>query len=84
MGRGGHYHVTPESGRLCVNLNKRQIKELKKIAVEFEISEKEVLMLAVDLLIKTYQSLPIDTIDKQGIKALGNSSSILEATSAMI
>jgi len=72
MGRISHYHLTPESGRVCVNLTKRQIKELKKIAVEFEISEKEVMKLAVDMLIKTYQSLPQDTIDKEGIKAIGN------------
>jgi hypothetical protein len=71
MGRISHYHLTPESGRVCVNLKKRQIKELKKIAVEFEISEKEVMKLAVDMLIKTYQSLPQETIDKDGIKAIG-------------
>ncbi|ETR71304.1 MAG: hypothetical protein OMM_08207 [Candidatus Magnetoglobus multicellularis str. Araruama] len=72
MGRISHYHLTPESGRVCVNLNKRQIKELKKIAVEFEISEKEVMKLAVDMLIKTYQSLPQDTIDNEGIRAIGS------------
>jgi len=71
MGRISHYHLTPETGRVCVNLKKRQIKELKKIAVEFEISEKEVMMLAVDMLIKTYQSIPEETIDEKGIKALG-------------
>jgi hypothetical protein len=70
MGRISHYHLTPESGRVCVNLNKRQIKELKKIAVEFEISEKEVMKLAVDMLIKTYQSIPQEAIDKDGIKAV--------------
>ena len=70
MGRISHYHITPETGRVCVNLNKRQIKEMKKIAVEFEISEKEVLKLAIDLLIKTYQSLPGETIDKEGLQAL--------------
>jgi hypothetical protein len=72
MGRISHYHLTPESGRICVNLKKRQIKELKKIAVEFEISEKEVMKLAVDMLIKTYQSLPQETIDKDGINSIGN------------
>jgi len=71
MGRISHYHLTPESGRVCVNLKKRQIKELKKIAVEFEISEKEVMKLAVDMLIKTYQSLPQEVIDKEGVKAIG-------------
>jgi len=71
MGRISHYHLTPESGRVCVNLKKRQIKELKKIAVEFEISEKEVMKLAVDMLIKTYQSIPHDAIDRDGIKAIG-------------
>ncbi|KPA16710.1 hypothetical protein MHK_003055 [Candidatus Magnetomorum sp. HK-1] len=71
MGRISHYHLTPESGRVCVNLKKRQIKELKKIAVEFEISEKEVMKLAVDMLIKTFQSLPQEVIDKDGVKAIG-------------
>jgi len=73
MGRISHYHLTPESGRVCVNLKKRQIKELKKIAVEFEISEKEVMKLAVDMLIKTFQSLPQEVIDKEGVKAIGKS-----------
>ena len=50
-------HITPESGRLAVTLDKRQLKEFKKIGIEFEMDNKAVMQLAVDLLIKTYQNL---------------------------
>ena len=63
-------HITPESGRVAVTLDKRQLKEFKKIGIEFEMENKAVMQLAVDLLIKTYQRLSPEQIDAQGVEAL--------------
>ena len=64
------YHVTPESGRLSITLNKRQLKEFKKMSIEFEVSIDEMLQIAVDTFIKKYQTLSTNEIDKKGIKSL--------------
>ncbi len=64
------YHITPESGRLTVTLNKRQLKEFKKMSIEFEMSVDELFQIAVDVFIKKYNSLNYEKLDKKGIKAL--------------
>ncbi len=64
------FHITPESGRLTVTLNKRQLKEFKKMSIEFEMSIDELLQIAVDVFIQKYQSLNSEQIDKKGINSL--------------
>lgn len=64
------YHITPESGRLTITLNKRQLKEFKKMSIEFEMSIDQLLQVAVDSFIEKYQSISSDQIDKKGINAL--------------
>ncbi|MDM8525865.1 hypothetical protein QUF80_21030 [Desulfococcaceae bacterium HSG8] len=64
------YHVTPESGRLSVTLNKRQLKEFKKMSIEFEMSIDEILQIAVDSFIQKYQHLTPEQIDKKGVDSL--------------
>ncbi len=64
------YHVTPESGRIAITLNKRQLKELKKMTIEFEMSVEDILQIAVDAFIQRYQSTSCDQIDRDGIAAL--------------
>ena len=64
------FHVTPESGRLSVTLNKRQLKEFKKMSIEFEISIDEILQIAVDVFIKKYQTVSTEEMDKKGVEAL--------------
>ncbi len=64
------YHVTPESGRIAITLNKRQLKELKKMTIEFEMSVDDILQIAVDAFIQRYQSTSCDQIDRDGIEAL--------------
>lgn len=64
------FHITPESGRLSVTLNKRQLKEFKKMSIEFEMSIDELLQIAVDVFIKKYQSTTYDQIDKKGIESM--------------
>lgn len=64
------FHVTPESGRLCVTLSKRQLKEFKKMSIEFECSVDDMLEVAVDLLIKRYHKINSDQIDKKGVNSL--------------
>ncbi|MCP4744644.1 MAG: hypothetical protein GY874_00655 [Desulfobacteraceae bacterium] len=59
-----------ESGRKAVTLDKRQLKELKKISVEFEMPDKDILKLAVDVLIHKYQRLSTNELDEFGIKVL--------------
>jgi hypothetical protein len=64
------YHITPESGRLSVTLNKRQLKEFKKMSIEFEISVDEIFQIAVDAFIKKYQNTDMEKIDKKGVESL--------------
>ncbi|MFW6332069.1 MAG: hypothetical protein ACOC23_02085 [Thermodesulfobacteriota bacterium] len=64
------FHVTPESGRMAITLNKRQLKEFKKMAIEFEMSIDDILQIAVDSFIKRYQSIGSEKLDKKGIESL--------------
>lgn len=63
------YHVTPESGRLSVTLNKRQLKEFKKMSIEFELSIDDMLQVAIESFIKRYNDMSIDDMEKNGIKS---------------
>lgn len=64
------YHVTPDTGRICVNLNKRELKEFKKMSIEFEMTLEEILRVAVDVFIKKYQDITSEEIDEKGVKSL--------------
>jgi len=64
------YHITPESGRLSVTLNKRQLKEFKKMSIEFEMSIDNILQVAVESFIKRYNDITMDEMDKSGLTAL--------------
>lgn len=64
------FHVTPDSGRISISLNKRQLKEFKKMSIEFEVSMDEILQIAVETFIKKYQTTSIDEIDKNGIESI--------------
>ncbi len=64
------FHVTPESGRMTITLNKRQLKEFKKMAIEFEVSTDELLQIAVDSFIKKYQETSTEEMDQKGLEAV--------------
>ncbi|MEE4356827.1 MAG: hypothetical protein V2I97_10175 [Desulfococcaceae bacterium] len=64
------FHVTPESGRISVTLNKRQLKEFKKMSIEFELSVDDILQIAVDAFIEKYQNKTTDELDQKGIDSL--------------
>ncbi len=64
------FHITPESGRLSVTLNKRQLKEFKKMSIEFEMSIDEILQIAIDVFIKKYQNTNYEQIDQKGVNSL--------------
>jgi hypothetical protein len=63
-------YQTPEKSRLCITLNKRQLKEFKKIAVEFEMTTAEVLQISADLLIHKFQNIDPKQFDEKGIDYL--------------
>ena len=69
MGRRKSYEI-PSSGRVGFTLDKRQLKEIKKISIEFEIPENEVLGMAVELLITRFNRLSTEELDKIGKSAL--------------
>lgn len=64
------YHITPESGRLSVTLNKRQLKEFKKMSIEFEMSIDNILQVAVESFIKRYNDITMEEMDKSGLTSL--------------
>lgn len=72
MPKESKFHVTPESGRYAVTLNKDQLKWVKKMSIDFEVPIKKILPLSIDYMINRYKGLSIDEIEKKGIKALMN------------
>ena len=70
MPKESNFHVTPESGRYAITLDKEQLKWVKKMSIDFEVPIKKLLPLAVDSMIKKYQMLNLEDIEKNGIKAL--------------
>lgn len=64
------YHITPESGRLSVTLNKRQLKEFKKMSIEFEMSIDDILQIAIETFIKKYNDITIEQMDNAGLNAI--------------
>ncbi len=70
MPKESNFHVTPESGRYAITLDKEQLKWVKKMSIDFEIPIKKLLPLAVDTMIKRYQELDIEDIEKNGIKMI--------------
>ena len=64
------FHITPETGKLNVSLTKRQLKEFKKMSIEFEMTLDDIIQVALDVFIKKYQSVTSDEIDKHGIKSI--------------
>ena len=64
------YHVTPDSGRICVTVGKAQLKTLKIIGIEFEEDQKDLLETAINLLIHKYRGLSAEDIEKKGKEAL--------------
>ena len=70
MPKESKFHVTPESGRYAITLNKDQLKWIKKMSIDFEIPIKKILPLAVDSMINKYQSLSLGEIEENGIKSL--------------
>lgn len=57
MGRNKN-HETLESKRICITLEKPDLKTVRHIAVDLELKEEDIFMFAVKSLIKTYQSIP--------------------------
>lgn len=64
------YHITPESGKMAITLSKRQIKEFKKMSIEFELSVDDLLQMAIESFIRRYQNVSLEVIDKKGIEAI--------------
>ncbi len=66
-------HVIPRTSRLCMTCNSDEIKEIRKMAIDLEIPEREILRLAVLALIEKYRNTPVEEIRKNGIKVFLNS-----------
>jgi len=65
---GIKYVSTPDYGRLFVNVEKKKLKELKKIAIDLEIPIDDILLLAVDVFIHNFNHAPLDEFEKKGAK----------------
>jgi hypothetical protein len=60
-------HVVPKTSRLCITCNTEEIKEIRKMAIDLEIPEREVLRLALHCLIEKYRNTPPRQIMEKGI-----------------
>jgi uncharacterized protein with ATP-grasp and redox domains len=61
-------HVVPKTSRLCITCNVEEIKEIRKMAIDLEIPEREVLRLALRCLIERYRDTSPQEIMKKGIQ----------------
>lgn len=59
MARPIQYHKIPETSRVAVTLSASELKELRKLSIDLEIPEHDVLRFAVLSLIRRYHT---DTI----------------------
>ena len=69
MARTPKHHIIPETSRVCVTLGASEIKEIRKIGIDLELPDQEVLHLAVRFLIDRYRQLPPEIIQKRGAEA---------------
>jgi hypothetical protein len=61
-------HVVPKTSRLCITCNVEEIKEIRKLAIDLEIPEREVLRLALRCLIERYRDTSPQEIMEKGIQ----------------
>lgn len=69
MARSPKHHIIPETSRVCVTLGASEIKELRKIGIDLEMPDQDVLHLAVRVLIDRYRQLSPEIIQKRGAEA---------------
>ena len=69
MARSPKHHIIPETSRVCVTLGASEIKELRKIGIDLEMPDQDVLHLAVRVLIERYRQLSPEIIQKRGAEA---------------
>jgi len=69
MARSPKHHIIPETSRVCVTLGASEIKELRKIGIDIEMPDQDVLHLAVRVLIDRYRQLSPEIIQEQGAEA---------------
>ncbi len=59
-------YVIPPTTRLPMTFDSATIKELRKIGIDLEMSDAEVVGLAVQVLIKCYHQVPHSAIQERG------------------
>ena len=70
MPRPIQFHKIPQTSRVAVTLNASQLKELRKMSIDLEIPENDVLRLAVLMLIRRYHSDPVHVIAEEAASLL--------------
>jgi hypothetical protein len=72
MARPIQFHKIPQTSRVAVTLSASELKELRKMAIDLEIPESEVLRLALLMLIRRYHSDPIQAIAEDAASLLSH------------
>lgn len=71
MGRKPVIHKIPESGRVSVTLSTpRQIKDLRKLCIELEMSEEELLEKVLEWVLEQARNTPVEAIEARGLDGL--------------
>jgi len=70
MARPIQFHKIPQTSRVAVTMNATELKELRKMAIDLEIPESEVVRLAVLMLIRRYHSDPIQSLSDEAASLL--------------
>jgi hypothetical protein len=61
--------MVPATSRLCTVVDSREIKEVRKIGIDLEIPDSDVLRLAVQVLIERYRQISTESISLKGAAA---------------
>lgn len=62
MARPPKWHEIPETSRVCTTLDSQQIKDIRKLSIDLECPENDVIKLAVQIILNKYRSGGVDAV----------------------
>ena len=62
MARTPKWHPIPETSRISITLDSQQIKEVRKLAIDLECPENDVIKLAIQIILDKYRSGGVEAV----------------------
>lgn len=67
MPRPPTYHQIPATQRICINLDAPDIRTLRKLAIDLGMPERDIVRLAVRVLLARYEAAPPGAVASRGV-----------------